>query len=108
MNREIIYDEVLKLEGGVHRKGFEYIVSGIEKLYNEPNLKMMALYREIAKENNDTPSAVERAIRYYIQKCMIEGNKEEINKLRLKIKQSGNPIITEFLKAFTLYLKHRY
>lgn len=105
MDKKIIYEEVLKLEGGVHRKGFEYIVRMIEKFYDDSNLKMMAAYHEIATEYNTTGSRVERAIRYYIEKCLSEGNKEEIAKLKLRFEY---PTVKEFVKSFVLYLKLTY
>lgn len=108
MNKKIIYEEVIKLGGGVHRKGFEYVVSGVEKLYNNPHIGTIKLYNDIAKEFNDTPSRVERAIRYYVQMCMIEGDKEKLKMLNMKTNKTGNPVVTEFLRAITIYLKIKY
>ena len=105
MDKKIIYEELLKLRGGVDCKGFEYIVSGIEKFYHDTNLRTIEVYDAIATEYNDTRSRVERAIRHYVSKCMLVGNKEEINKLNMNIRNTGCPTNTEFLKAFALYLK---
>ena len=56
MDRKLIYEEVLKLEAGVHRKGFEMLVSAIEKVLNNPTIGTIKLYDEIAKDFNDTIS----------------------------------------------------
>lgn len=109
MTKKIIYEELLKLKGGVHTKGFEYIVSAVNELYNNPSIGTIALYDLIAKEHNDTRARVERVIRYYIHKCIIpNGDEKEIAKLNLTNSKTGVPTVSEFLKAFTIYLKINY
>ena len=108
MDKKIIYEEVLKLEGGVHRKGFEYVVSAIEKLCNNSTLGTIAIYDELAKEFNDTRSRVERSIRYYITCIFDKGNEKELEKFKMKIGKTGQPCSTEFLRAIALYLKINY
>ena len=65
--------EKLLLENGVkpHLKGFDYLVEAIkliqsDKVYLRKITKM--LYPTIAKNNNDTIPAVERVMRYIVQK----------------------------------------
>lgn len=108
MNKKIIYEELLKLEGGVHRKGFELTASAIEKVYNNSVIGTINLYDKLAEEFNDTRMRVERAIRYYIECIFTEGNKQEIEKFRMKVGAKGIPTCTEFLRAFALYLKMNY
>ena len=108
MNKKIIYEEVLKLDGGVRNKGFEYLVQGIEEVYNNPNIGTIELYYKLADMNNDDRYKVERAIRYYIEMIFKKGNKQEIDKFNMKLNRNGIPIPTEFLKAFAVYLKINY
>ena len=84
--------EKLLLENGVkpHLKGFDYLVEAIEliqsdKIYLKKITKL--LYPTIAKNNNDTMTAVERVMRYIVQKT---------------IKKQSN---AEFLAIITLKLK---
>ena len=108
MDKKIIYEEVLKLEGGTHRKGFELLVAAIEKIINNPIMKTIDLYNELAKEFNDTWVRVERGLRYYIQCIILEGNKTEINKLKFRSGKTGIPNTTDFIKTFALYLKMNF
>lgn len=102
MAKKIIYEKLMEFGGGVHRKGFEYVVSAINTYINKPNIPTMELYDNIALENNDTCSRVERAIRYFIEKLMVEGNQDKIMELHLR---NNSPTSTEFLRAFALYIK---
>jgi two-component system response regulator (stage 0 sporulation protein A) len=72
MNREEIIEKVL-LELGVphHLKGYTYIKQSLtmiadDKDYRESIVKH--LYHDVAKQNNDVPSRVERSIRHAIEK----------------------------------------
>lgn len=65
--------EELLLENNIkpHLKGFDYLVEAIkliqsDKVYLRKITKM--LYPTIAKNNNDTMTAVERVMRYIVQK----------------------------------------
>lgn len=106
--KKIIYNELMKLKGGIQRKGFEYIVSAIQLIYANPQMGTIKLYCTIANEFNDTPERVERSMRYYLQCLMREGDKKEIDKLNLALNKHGVPKVTEFLKAFAVYLKINY
>lgn len=108
MNKKIIYEEVLKLGAGTHRKGFELIVRATEKVISNPTIGTINLYNELAKEFNDTSSRVERGLRYYVECIMHEGNKDEVSKLILKVGERGVPTVTEFIRVFALYLKMNF
>lgn len=108
MNKRIIYTELLKLGGGVHKKGFELIIAAAEKLCKNPNIKTMTLYYDLANEFNDTKDRVERAIRYYIEGIFANGNENEVRKFNMKLGKTGVPTCTEFLKSFVLYLRMNY
>ena len=105
MDKKIIYREVLKLKAGTHRKGFELMVSAIEKVLNEPTLGTIKLYNTLADEFNDTPSRVERALRYYVECIILYGDDDEISKLMLTFGKTGFPTVTDFIKSFAVYLK---
>ena len=108
MDKKIIYQEVQKLQGGVHRKGFELLVSATELVIESPLMGTIKLYHTLAKEFNDTPSRVERALRYYVQCIMTDGNHEQVSKLNIKFNKRGTVIVTEFVRAFALYLKMNF
>ena len=105
MDKKVIYEEVLKLGGGTHRKGFELVVSAIERVMNNSKIGTIDLYYDLAKEFNDTYTRVERGLRYYISCIMSDGDLKEISKLHLKVGKAGVPTVTEFIRTMSLYLK---
>lgn len=82
-------------------KGFHYIVDAMVLFENEDwrKYKTVALYQEIAKQNNTTASRVERCIRHAFQFVTTKGDLEIVNKyLTLQHTTNGNLLHTFYLK----------
>lgn len=103
--------EILK-EIGIpcHIAGYKYIRDIIEILKKEPykiNKLVKEIYVEIAFKNKTTPSSVERAIRYAIEKVFTYGDSEEIYKYfgSSYSKDKGKPTNKEFIAMMTELIK---
>lgn len=69
MNREKIEDYLIEKQIKPSVKGFDYLVVAIQLMNSDISYKRAItkrLYPDVAKEFNDTPSVVERAIRHAI------------------------------------------
>ena len=92
-----------------HLKGYQYFVSAVEKcIEDREKLKhiVKVLYREIAEENGDTPSRVERALRHAIEVSWNRGNMEVINNLfgYTVSSKKGRPTNSEFISYITDFI----
>lgn len=82
-------------------KGFHYIVEIMCMFENVQwrNSKMMTIYGEVAKRNNDTVSKVERAIRHAFGIITERGYLEAVNKyLTMQNPTNGNLLHTLYLR----------
>lgn len=52
--------------------GFGYIEKSIEIILKEPDIKILALYEEVAKETSSNGKCVDRSIRHAITKIDLE------------------------------------
>ena len=83
-------------------KGYHLVVSAIEKCVSNReklNCIVKGLYVEIAKENNDTVSKVERAIRHAIEVSWKRGNVNTFLQLfgYTVDSEKGRPTNSEFI-----------
>ena len=87
-------------------KGYQYSVSAIEKCVEDRaklNHIVKGLYAEIAQENNDTVTRVERALRHAIEVAWKRGNASVFQKLFAYTVDSekGRPTNSEFISYIT-------
>ena len=59
----------------------KYIISGVNMLFNNPEISITNLYNEIAKEHKSEISRVERAIRHAIEVSWNRGNWDYMEEL---------------------------
>lgn len=90
-------------------KGYRYIISAIEKgLDDRSKLDYITkvLYVEIARENDSTPSRVERAIRHAIEVAWCLGNARAINSIfgYTVSAAKGKPTNSEFIALLTDFI----
>ena len=94
-------------------KGHRYMISAIEKgLDDRSKLDRITktLYVEIALENNDTWTRVERAIRHAIEIAWKNGNLGIINKIfgyTVSV-EKGKPTNSEFIALLTDFIAFYY
>ena len=105
MDKKIIYGEVLKFGAGTNKKGFELLVSAVEKVIENPTIRTIELYDAVAEDFDDTRSRVERALRHYIECIVLDGDEDEVSKIKFTLSKTGLPTNTDFIKAFAVYLK---
>lgn len=72
--RKKIKDILLELGITPNLKGFDYICKTIDYMMTRKRIKMVEMYRIIAKDFETTPSAVERAIRTAFLKIDVESD----------------------------------
>ena len=94
-------------------KGYRYIISAIEKgLDDRSKLDYITkvLYVEIARENDSTPSRVERAIRHAIEVAWCRGNVRAINSIfgYTVSAAKGKPTNSEFIALLTDFIDFNY
>lgn len=94
-------------------KGHGYIISAIEKALddrNKLNRITKTLYIEIAQENKDAPSRVERVIRHAIEVTWTDGNPVAINKIfgYTVSAAKGKPTNSEFIALLTDFIDFNY
>lgn len=94
-------------------KGHRYIISAIEKALDDRSKLdriTKGLYVEIALENNDTPSRVEKAIRHAIEVTWTDGNPVAINKIfgYTVSAAKGKPTNSEFIALLTDFIDFNY
>ena len=93
-------------------KGYIYLVSAIDKCISERsklNQVVNVLYKEIADENSDTVSRVERAIRHAIEVSWNRGNTSAINKIfgYTVVAEKGRPTNSEFIALVADFISIR-
>ena len=93
-------------------KGYIYLVSAIDKCISERsklNQVAKVLYKEIADENSDTVSRVERAIRHAIEVSWNRGNTSAINKIfgYTVVAEKGRPTNSEFIALVADFISIR-
>ena len=93
-------------------KGYIYLVSAIDKCISERsklNQVIKVLYKEIADENSDTVSRVERAIRHAIEVSWNRGNTSVINKIfgYTVVAEKGRPTNSEFIALVADFISVR-
>ena len=93
-------------------KGYVYLVSAIDKCISERgklNQVIKVLYKEIADENSDTVSRVERAIRHAIEVSWNRGNTSVINKIfgYTVVAEKGRPTNSEFIALVADFISIR-
>lgn len=85
--------------------GYKYIISGINMLYNNPEISITNLYKQIAKEYKSEISRVERAIRHAIERgydnCM-DCNFDTFRRVCYNNKKPSN---SEFLQSVAIELR---
>jgi hypothetical protein len=54
--------------------GFEYLTDAITIIADDPNVKVTALYANLAKRYDTTPAGIERCMRHAIHKGMETGD----------------------------------
>lgn len=92
-----------------HIKGYMYLLSAIEKCIKDRgkiNHIVKGLYTELAEENGDTASRVERSIRHAIEVSWERGNTTVINKMfgyTINSKK-GKPTSSEFIAYLTDFI----
>ena len=94
-------------------KGYRYIISAIEKGLDDRNKLdyiTKVLYVEIARENDSTPSRVERAIRHAIEVTWCRGNARAINSIfgYTVSAAKGKPTNSEFIALVTDFVAMNY
>lgn len=94
-------------------KGYRYIISAIEKGLddrNKLNYITKVLYVEIARENDSTPSRVERAIRHAIEVAWCRGNARVINNIfgYTVSTEKCKPTNSEFIALVTDFVAMNY
>ena len=90
--------------------GFDFLVTGISILQNNPDVKITLLYDEIAKMHNTKASNVERSIRHAI-KCAYDNCMDcKFDTFKRICFTNKKPSNSEFLKSVTieLILKEAY
>lgn len=104
---KIAIQKTLDQIGMPHRlKGYLYFISAIEKCIEDRtklNHIVKGLYAEIAQENNDTVSRVERTLRHAIEVSWTRGNTEVFQRLFSYTVDSekGKPTNSEFIAYIT-------
>ena len=92
-----------------HIKGYMYLLSAIEKCIEDRgkiNHIVKGLYTELAEENGDKASRVERSIRHAIEVSWERGNTAVINKMfgyTINSKK-GKPTSSEFIAYLTDFI----
>ena len=110
----VAIERILNQIGMPHNlKGYHYIVSAIKKCIEDRkilNCVTKVLYVEIAKENNDTVSRVERAIRHAIEVTWQRGNLDFTFQLfgYSVDNRKGKPTNSEFIALICDYIKLNY
>lgn len=94
-------------------KGYLYVISAIEKCLEDRskiNCVCKGIYAEIAKENNDTVSRTERAIRHIIELTWTDGNADVINQIFGYTVSAikGKPTNSEFIALMTDFVAMNY
>lgn len=117
MNKKtnIAIQETLNQIGVPHNvKGYMYLVSAIDKCISDRsklNQVTKVLYKEIADENSDTVSRVERAIRHAIESswCIGKGNVNVINSIfgYTISSEKGKPTNSEFIALLADFISLR-
>lgn len=82
--KETMERMIRRLGVPAHLNGYEYIIEGVLMVYENPTLIKCVtkkLYPEIARQNNVTPSQVERSIRHAINVGMARADKEYLDKV---------------------------
>ena len=95
-----------------NHKGYIYLVSAIDKCISDRsklNQIVNVLYKEIADENSDTVSRVERAIRHAIEVSWNRGNTSVVNKIfgYTVVAEKGRPTNSEFIALVTDFISIR-
>ena len=91
-------------------KGYEYIRTGIVMVLEDKKLLKSitgALYINIAKEHDETPARVERAIRHAIETSVFNADKEALAKYintRFR-KELYKPTNSEYIAAIVDYIE---
>lgn len=112
--KSIAIRKVLDQIGMKHNlKGHGYIISAIEKALddrNKLNRITKTLYIEIAQENKDAPSRVERVIRHAIEVTWTDGNPVAINKIFGYTVSAAKckPTNSEFIALLTDFIDFNY
>ena len=68
LNYEIIRKILLKLNISSNTESFDYILQALTLIYEDYQIKVSDIYKIIGKKENKKSGAVEKAIRYTIQK----------------------------------------
>ncbi|WP_347995393.1 sporulation initiation factor Spo0A C-terminal domain-containing protein [uncultured Eubacterium sp.] len=94
-------------------KGYGYSISSIEKCLADRALihcVCKGIYADIAAENNDTVSRVERAMRHAIECVWENGNTIAINKIfgYTVSARKGKPTNSEFIATITDFISLNY
>lgn len=96
-----------------HVKGYMYLMSAIEKCIEDRrklNHIVKGLYTEIAEENGDIATRVERSMRHAIEVSWKRGNLEVINSLfgYTVSCQKGRPTNSEFIACIADFIYLNY
>lgn len=94
-------------------KGHRYMISAIEKCLEDMNKLdhiVKGIYSEIAEENNDVTSRVERAIRHAIEVTWTNGNLNVISNIfgYTVSTEKGKPTNSEFIALLTDFIAFYY
>lgn len=94
-------------------KGYRYIISAIEKALDDRSKLdriTKGLYVEIALENRDAWTRVERSIRHAIEVAWENGNTKVINKIfgYTVSAAKGKPTNSEFIALLTDFIDFNY
>lgn len=106
----IVIQRTLNQIGVPHNlKGYLYIVSAIEKCIEDRgkiNHIVKGLYTEIAEENGDIATRVERSMRHAIEVSWERGNSAVINKMfgYTISNKKGKPTNSEFIAYLTDFI----
>lgn len=92
-----------------HIKGYMYLLSAIEKCIEDRgkiNHIVKGLYTEIAEENGDIATRVERSMRHAIEVSWERGNSAVINKMfgYTISNKKGKPTNSEFIAYLTDFI----
>ena len=85
--------------------GYKYIISGVNILFNNPEISITNLYREIAKEHNSELSRVERAIRHAIERGYDNCIDCHFDTFKRVCYNNKKPSNSEFLQSLAIELR---
>ena len=77
MTKDTVYKYLVKTFGGVQYSGVRYLAYLVCNLGEKDILRDH--YNKLAEENNSTPAAVERAVRYYLNFILTQVSLEDLS-----------------------------